>query len=249
MNHSEEETQSRSHALIAVAAVMLFVTYLTVSLRLWVRGRMIHSLGWDDAHMCIALWSIINEVFYVLTHIFMKISLAILFLRLIIVKWQRYLVFIVIGLGTIVNIVSIFFVIFMCGNPRSYLDRVVTKKCVNSTVQIAMAYEQAGVTLMTDWVLAILPVFLLWNAKMDRRTKVSVGFILLLGTTGSVAAVARFPYIENIALVDDFFWNASNLAIWSTIELGTGITAGSLATLRPLFKRIAYHVNKSTRSG
>jgi hypothetical protein len=42
-------------------------------------------------------------------------------------------------------------------------------------------------------------------------------------------------------LHDRHLWvlgSAVNISIWSTIELGTGIVAGSLATLRPLLKRL-----------
>jgi hypothetical protein len=37
--------------------------------------------------------------------------------------------------------------------------------------------------------------------------------------------------------------SAANSAIWCVLEVGIGIIAGSLATLRPLFKRITYHAN------
>lgn len=40
-----------------------------------------------------------------------------------------------------------------------------------------------------------------------------------------------------ILTCDDHPGNAATIAIWSGIECGAGITAGSLATLRPLFKR------------
>jgi len=45
-------------------------------------------------------------------------------------------------------------------------------------------------------------------------------------------------YVHNLDFNKDFFWSAVNISIWSTAELGTGIVAGSLATLRPLLKRL-----------
>jgi hypothetical protein len=41
------------------------------------------------------------------------------------------------------------------------------------------------------------------------------------------------------APTQDFFVSARNIAIWSTIELGVGIIAGSLITLRPLIHRFS----------
>jgi hypothetical protein len=43
-----------------------------------------------------------------------------------------------------------------------------------------MAYQQAAITTLTDIVFVALPVFILWNANMSRRSKMSVGFILCL---------------------------------------------------------------------
>lgn len=34
----------------------------------------------------------------------------------------------------------------------------------------------------------------------------------------------------------EFLWNTTDFAMWTTVEVGIGITAGSLATLKPLMK-------------
>jgi hypothetical protein len=44
----------------------------------------------------------------------------------------------------------------------------------------------------------------------------------------------------------DFLWATVDIAIWSDIEQGLAITAGSLATLRPLFRQISSHFGVST---
>jgi len=113
-------------------------------------------------------------------------------------------------------------------------------KCVSNSVILGVAYEQGVVTTSTDWIFATLPVTILWRAKMDRRTKSVCAFVLSLGAFGSICSIVRFKYINGLSVSPDFFWNAANISIWSTIELGTGIVAGSLATLRPLFKRLFY---------
>lgn len=61
---------------------------------------------------------------------------------------------------------------------------------------------------------------------------------MLTGFSGSICSIIRFLYVRNLAFGEDFFWSAVNISIWSTIELGMGIIAGSLATLRPLLKRV-----------
>lgn len=83
--------------------------------------------------------------------------------------------------------------------------------------------------------------------------------------SASAAVVVRFGYVKDFKN-PDFLCTCSNqivasrnqfantaldatldIAIWSTVEGGLGITAGSLATLRPLFRIISPHLGLSTR--
>ena len=59
--------------------------------------------------------------------------------------------------------------------------------------------------------------------------------LLLTPHSGSTATIVRMPYIKQLAQ-DDFLYSTTNVAIWSTVEPGIGITAAALATLRPLFR-------------
>jgi len=83
---------------------------------------------------------------------------------------------------------------------------------------------------------------------LDRRSKLSVGFVLCLGTLGSVCSIVRFKYIDGLGSHEDFFWNAANVSIWSTLEMATGIIAGCLATMRPLFKKLVYRARHLTHA-
>jgi hypothetical protein len=64
--------------------------------------------------------------------------------------------------------------------------------------------------------------------------------------SGCICSIIRFRYIDGLTQVDDFFWNAVNIAIWSTIEAGASIIAGCLATLRPLLKCMVGHARRTS---
>lgn len=50
------------------------------------------------------------------------------------------------------------------------------------------------------------------------------------------------PYLWTVkTLKGDFLYNTTDVAIWTTVEVGTGITAGCMATLRPLLHRFLGH--------
>lgn len=102
-----------------------------------------------------------------------------------------------------------------------------------------MNYVHSTINAVTDWIFALLPIFVLRTANMPRRAKLSVSFILALGALGSVASIVRLAYINGLnSSSSDFFVEAVNIAIASNIEPGLGIIAGSLATLRPLLRTI-----------
>ncbi|KAF2431531.1 hypothetical protein EJ08DRAFT_587012, partial [Tothia fuscella] len=245
-----KEAREPTRAPVQIAAVSIFVplALAAVVLRIWIRRRMINSLGGDDIMMIVALWTLVAGAFYLTTIIFLKISLGMFFLRVLLKKWQRRVVYVTMILSTIINLSYCFFVVFACGNPKDYLENTILQKCINRKLEISFAYEQAAVTTVTDFIFAFLPIPMLWNASMDRRSKWSVGLILSLGCFGSVCSLVRFKYINDLADRKDFFWNAASVSVWSTNEMGTGIIAGCLATMRPLFSKILYRATNITRA-
>lgn len=62
-----------------------------------------------------------------------------------------------------------------------------------------------------------------------------------------MATIARIPYTKQLLSDPDYLYNFTDLAIWSTVEIGLGLTASSLATLKPLFRKLKILV--ATKSG
>jgi hypothetical protein len=129
------------------------------------------------------IWVLVAEVAYLITILFLKVSLGLFFLRVIQVKWQRKVVYATMIISTIVQTYHAFFYVFSCGNPKYYAEHMIERTCISKRIQVDLAYEQAAITTATDFVFAFLPIPLLWNTTMDLRSKLSVAFVLLLGTT------------------------------------------------------------------
>lgn len=94
-----------------------------------------------------------------------------------------------------------------------------------------------------------MPILVIRDANMNRKAKASVMGVLAIGVLGSVASVVRLYYIKDIhpgaASATEFFSKASTIAIASIIEIGLGVTAACLATLRPLFKSLLDHTRNN----
>jgi hypothetical protein len=58
---------------------------------------------------------------------------------------------------------------------------------------------------------------------------------LLIVSSGCISSIARFPILHVLTETNDFLWANTDNAILATVEVGTGVIASSMATLRPLF--------------
>ena len=73
---------------------------------------------------------------------------------------------------------------------------------------------------------------------MNKRTKAAVMLMLSLGLFVCLAGILRIPTIVNYGKAGDFLWDSRGLTIWFDAEFNTGIIAGSMPALKPLFKTI-----------
>jgi len=127
-------------------------------------------------------WTMAVQDTYIVTLCILKISLGIFFNRIIVTPWQRYIIYGIVALSTLQSLANFFFIIFRCGSsPGHYLIMQLEGKCAPRWLNLLFLYMHAAVTTITDWIFATLPVCILWNSKMDIRSKLSVGFILALG--------------------------------------------------------------------
>jgi hypothetical protein len=128
-------------------------------------------------------WVVISEATYVIAMMMLKISLGIFFARIVVKPWQIGLIYVNVGVNIFSSAAAFFYVLFRCGpNIDDYVMQQLANRCTPRTLDRFMAYQQAAVTTLTDVVFVTLPVLILWNANMSRRSKISVGFILCLAT-------------------------------------------------------------------
>ncbi|KAF2277266.1 uncharacterized protein EI97DRAFT_314786 [Westerdykella ornata] len=220
-----------------ILAAIFFSVYCSAMLLLEANGGGTHITDISDMNHLIK-YTLMGQTTYLVTVMVLKISLGIFFARIVIKPWQLWSIYVSMATNALASMAAFCYVLLRCGpNLDLYIYKQLSGSCMPRTVDRVFAYSQASTTTITNWVFAILPIFVLWNAHMDIRSKLSVGFILSLAGFGSVCSMVRFQYVDGLTQVDDFFWNAANIAIWSTIEPGVGIIAGCLATLRPLLKR------------
>lgn len=87
-------------------------------------------------------------------------------------KWSLYAVM---AIATVSVIGSVVGIVASCSPPSAFWDPS-TGTC-NAVVNAFAAYFVSACSIITDFALAILPAFVLWNIQIRRSLKVSIAII------------------------------------------------------------------------
>ncbi|KAJ4984802.1 hypothetical protein SVAN01_09675 [Stagonosporopsis vannaccii] len=186
-------------------------------------------------------------LFYCCSMILSKISIGCFLLRISVRRLHTWIIYAAMFVSTFACTAFFFVTLFQC-NPIRYFwaKRLDNGTCINNTVIIALGFVYSVFSIIADFTFALLPAFLVWNLQLKRRTKIALIPLLTMGCVASAAVIARLPFLPKLNS-PDFLWDTLDVAIWSTVEQGLAITAGSLATLRPLFSLVMHQMGFSTR--
>ncbi|KIW06306.1 uncharacterized protein PV09_02771 [Verruconis gallopava] len=130
-------------------------------------------------------WFRVAEVLYIASMLMLKISAGIFFLRIVVSRYQRQILYCTISVATAFNLAYMIFIIFQCGPPRSaatFLLLNFEKKCTSSSSLLGMSYTAAAISALTDLIMALLPIKLLCQSQMSTREKLVAGLLLALPT-------------------------------------------------------------------
>ncbi|KAI1392093.1 uncharacterized protein F4822DRAFT_115348 [Hypoxylon trugodes] len=189
-------------------------------------------------------WFFLFLATYMVCHPFIKLSICVALLR--ISRAKRFVIplWIIIFLSIFTSLLGLGAVLDQC-HPIAANWEPSVGECTKGVQSSKIVVAVSAISIIIDWSCAILPALLLWNLNMRLKTKVSLAFILALGALASISTCIRFPYIRNFSSPYDHGDNlrrAANITIWSIVECGIGIIAGSLPPLQPLFRRFGFGI-------
>lgn len=90
------------------------------------------------------------------------------------------------------------------------------------------------ITIITDFVVAVFPIPLVWQLQLNLRAKMSLIFVLSLGIFAAIAAIVKAEIQKTIFQEPEPFIE-DRFTLWRFIEFDVGIIAASLPALKPLF--------------
>ncbi|KAF4306217.1 putative integral membrane protein [Botryosphaeria dothidea] len=192
-----------------------------------------------------------GEFTYVSSVLFVKLSLAYFYLPLTNLRWQIYTVQAIIWINTLYTIGYVCVIIFQCSPvPHFWTQFVGTKGvCLNNTVIMNLSYTHNSMEIISDWIISALPIWLLKETQLARRTKAAVALLLSLGAFASIASIIRITQLTSFASSTNYTITSIPIIEWSIIENAVGIFAANLATLRLLLSLVLERLGFSTASG
>ncbi|KAK4232217.1 integral membrane protein [Podospora fimiseda] len=225
---------------LMLAAVLLYTTHSTIAL--W--GITYSSQEGEEDFLRgenIALHSwFLGEVLYGPLSALIRSSIAVFLLRIATDKTHRRIIHACLGVTWIMTVVYFFLVLFQCSPPSYFYTQVLdpgSGQCLNKDRVPRATIAHSIICAVVDLVLAFLPVAILWNVKLNKRTKIGVATLLSMGLLAGIALIVRVPYVRFIEISDPGFLEQTNgTAFWSVMETSLGIIAGCAVTLRPLMR-------------
>ncbi|KAK4457602.1 hypothetical protein QBC42DRAFT_278750 [Cladorrhinum samala] len=226
---------------LILLSTVTFITYVTLS-NIGVNhgtGRHRGDLDPEENKKALHAW-FYCYIFYAITMISVKLSIATFLLRVTVKRVHQW----IIHSASIVTIIScltfIFVVIFECHPINYFWNKYTTDKpgsCLKLEIMLSLSYIYSIASIMSDFTYALLPAWVVSHLNMARNTKIGLMFLMGMGCVASAAVAARMPYLQYMNS-DDFLWDTTYMAIWSSVEQALAITAGCLATLQPLIKLV-----------
>ncbi|RAH57712.1 cation-transporting ATPase 4 [Aspergillus piperis CBS 112811] len=200
-------------------------------------GRHLSNFHSFDQFHHAMLWWWLGQCIYIWASGIAKVSIALALLRLSVHTYQRIILWIVMGASICVSLVFWFFMLFQCHPVSKFWERTGPGNCMSTDTLIRVAYVYSGICAVCDFALGLLPIDLVRQLQTTLKTKIALGATLSLGCVASTAVILRIPCLHFYKDID-FLYSTFSIDIWSFIEVGLGITAGSLVTLRPLFRAV-----------
>ncbi|KAF3046196.1 hypothetical protein E8E11_008106 [Didymella keratinophila] len=223
-----------------VVTLFFFTAYLACQLGGAIHGSGAHreNLTDEQAQTALRFW-FFCEVFYTISTSIFKIAVGLFLLRITIVPLHIWIIRFIMIVAAFVGVAYTLLVLFQC-RPISFwwdLDPTHTGTCLSASLVMYFTYCVSALNSVADWTFGLLPIFVVKDLQMKRRVKVIVSGIIGLAAIGSTATIIRLPYTSTLKpYKGDFLYRTTDFAIWTTVEVGVGITAGCIATLKPLFK-------------
>lgn len=179
---------------------------------------------WKAIFVLVLTWPI--------TQTAIKISILQFYLQLFVTKQFRIAAYITMFVVCLWCVEQVLATLLIC-KPISYNWDFTTQKgsCANTTVNCIVG---AGINIVTDLVILLLPMPTIWRLKIPTRSKISLSLIFGLGFIICIISCVRLSGLVFWNMEDGTYVNTMAV-LWTSLESTLGIICACIVVMRPLF--------------
>lgn len=221
-------------ALVTLPFCIAYAVLLGISTRY---GMGLHA--WDfpgDLREQYQKWIFIASCTYLPSLLGYKMSILFLYLRIFNVNQSfRYCTWTVMFITSGYLFSNFWTQLFGCQPIAKYWKPETPGHCI---LTLKADYGYGSLNFITDLLIFILPLPMVWRLQLSRRDKIGVSVIFMIGSVNWAVAIVRFVYAVRDLTAPDRPWIAAETFLWSIIEVNTGLICACVPVLKPFFRHL-----------
>ncbi|KAK0652592.1 hypothetical protein B0T16DRAFT_322483 [Cercophora newfieldiana] len=172
-------------------------------------------------------------LWYMLSLLFTKISILLLYIRILSYQHARYAVYVILAIVILANgIWTLATVVTACLPLNAFWDRTIVDAWCRPLV---WWYANTGLHIATDVLLYVLPLPVIVNLQIKLRQKIVLYAVFALGVC-SISVVRLWDLLEERKRTDFTYDNVS-ISYLTVIEINAAIACACSMTLKPFCAR------------
>ena len=123
------------------------------------------------------------EVIYPPLSALVRTSIGVFLLRIATKKSHRVIIYTALTVIWLLSTIYFFLMMFQCSPPSHFWEQVYQKPgtCVNPDLVPAATIVHSVISAVCDFALALLPIAMMWEVQLNKRTKFTVAALLSMG--------------------------------------------------------------------
>ncbi|KAF2246217.1 hypothetical protein BU26DRAFT_402018, partial [Trematosphaeria pertusa] len=183
----------------------------------------------------------ISQVFWYWSITLVKLSVALLLLRLKRTRPWRLFLYFLITLTIVAGLVQTAFQFLQCRPFSVYWDPGVFRKqkvtCFKRAVINGNIVTFSAIQVGLDIVFSFIPITFIRKLNRPRREKIFMCVLMGLGLFASCAAIIRTMTLQGFYTSRDIFRTNVTIALWAVLEQQFALIAATIPTLKAFMER------------
>ncbi|KAH0293785.1 hypothetical protein M436DRAFT_71545 [Aureobasidium namibiae CBS 147.97] len=146
------------------------------------------------------------------------------------------------------TLLALFWSCFQCSPAPAMWDKIYSGKLAQpakcwSTLVVANTLSVIHVVM--DFVLLLTPILVLWNVRLNKKTKIRLFIVFSMGSLSCVASVLRELAQKSIS--KDITYGYTSLLAWTVVDLTLAVVVASLPVISTLIPKAWGEITHSSR--